>query len=45
MESKIEKTRMIELTVKEQIEIDGGSERTDEKRSGFWEKLTQLLKL
>ena len=43
MESKMEKLQVVELTVREQIEIDGGSQRKDAKLSNWWNMITTIL--
>lgn len=43
MESKMKAPKLVHLTRKEQVEIDGGSQRKDSKRESWfnaiWEKL------
>ncbi|WP_293886133.1 MULTISPECIES: hypothetical protein [unclassified Sphingobacterium] len=44
MEKKLKKINVRELDEKEVVEIEGGSERKDEKQINFWEWLkTGLL--
>lgn len=45
MESKMKELKLVDLTTKEQVEIEGGSQRMDGKQSDFWQKLCQFLKL
>lgn len=47
MESKMKELKLVDLTTKEQIEIDGGSQRMDGKRENWlaalWGKFTAAI--
>lgn len=34
---------VVELSLEEQIETDGGGDRNDDKHGGFWDKLISIL--
>jgi len=40
---KIKETKLVNLTTKEQLEIDGGNYRKDEKLSNWWNMITTFL--
>lgn len=43
MESKVKEPKLVDLTTKEQVEIDGGSQRKDAKLSNWWNMITTVL--